>query len=143
MKKSYYFGTQSLSTLQEVHSQLQAVAQKALDMGIIDFTAYEGRRTKTEQNRAYALGRSKLQWPDSKHNVEKSGELSLAVDIVPYVNGGESWHEGHCILLAGVVLAAASSLGINIIWGGNWDDDGEPITDQKFNDLVHFELEEE
>jgi hypothetical protein len=31
-------------------------------------------------------------------------------------------------------------VGVMIRWGGNWDMDGEPITDQDFQDLVHFEL---
>jgi len=30
-------------------------------------------------------------------------------------------------------------LEVDLRWGGNWDMDGEPITDQDFQDLVHFE----
>jgi hypothetical protein len=29
-----------------------------------------------------------------------------------------------------------------LVSGLNWDSDGEIITDQKFQDLVHFELDE-
>jgi peptidoglycan L-alanyl-D-glutamate endopeptidase CwlK len=34
-------------------------------------------------------------------------------------------------------------LGVKLRWGGNWDRDGEPVTDQDFQDLVHFELAED
>lgn len=37
-------------------------------------------------------------------------------------------------------VLATVKLGIDIRWGGNWDMDGEPVTDQNFQDLVHFEL---
>jgi len=37
------------------------------------------------------------------------------------------------------MLAAAALAKVKIRWGGNWDMDGEPVTDQEFQDLVHYE----
>jgi len=36
-------------------------------------------------------------------------------------------------------LSVGKMLEVDLRWGGNWDMDGEPITDQDFQDLVHFE----
>jgi len=36
-------------------------------------------------------------------------------------------------------MGVASQMGIKIRWGGDWDSDGS-VCDNKFNDLVHFEL---
>ena len=40
---------------------------------------------------------------------------------------------------AGVVKGIASQMGIGIRWGGDWDMDTE-VKDNRFDDLVHFEL---
>ena len=52
----------------------------------------------------------------------------------------------HLSLIAGVVMSTAKRLKNEgkvthgIRWGGNWDMDGQIITDQTFNDLPHVEL---
>jgi hypothetical protein len=62
------------------------------------------------------------------------------MDLVPIINGKASWNKLHCCILAGMVQAAAIEItGKKLRWGGNWDMDHEPITDQDFQDLVHFE----
>lgn len=66
--------------------------------------------------------------------------MSNAVDIAPYVDGHISWNEYHCCYVAGIVMAIAKLKGIKIRWGGNWDMDSEPVTDQDFQDLVHYEI---
>lgn len=134
----YKFGTRSLDKLYDVNYGLQSIMQAAINTGIMDFSITEGHRGKAEQNRYYKYGKSKVQWPKGKHNKIPSE----AVDVVPFINGKASWNKLHCCVLAGVVLACASKLGISVRWGGNWDMDGEPITDQDFQDLVHFEITE-
>ena len=94
-----------------------------------------GTRDMIEQNKAFDEGNSKLRWPNSKHNKLPS----LAVDVAPCINGRISWDPRLYPYFAGLVKGIAICLGIDIIWGGNWNDD-EDITDNKFNDLVHFEL---
>lgn len=136
----YKFGQKSESELATIKDNLANICRKALSYGIIDATVIQGRRSKEEQDRYYKLGKSRVKWPNGKHNTLTPVELSRAVDIVPYVNGKPSWDKNHCLVWAGVMLAAAAEAGVEIRWGGNWDCDGEPITDQGFQDLAHFEL---
>ena len=140
MMQAFRFGKRSRKALVTCHHLLQYVFKTALATGLIDIAIIEGRRDKARQNRLYAIGKSKLQWPKSKHNVLVSHAPSMAVDAAPYVNGKVSWNKDHCIFLAGVVLATAKRLKVPVRWGGNWDMDGEPVTDQDFQDLVHYEL---
>jgi len=132
----YRFGKASMDRYITLHQGLQRVAWKSLELGLMDFTIVCGFRSEADQNRAFAEDKSKVQWPDSKHNVCPS----KAMDLAPYVNGKISWNWYHCSVLAGIVLATAKHLGVELRWGGDWNRSGDPITGQKFNDLVHFEL---
>ena len=132
----YNFGKTSTSKLETVDPDLQEIMQDALESGIMDFSITEGHRGKAQQNRYFDLGKSKVKFPDGKHNKLPSE----AVDAAPYINGKISWNKLHCCVLAGIILACAAKKGIKLRWGGNWDMDNEPITDQDFQDLVHYEL---
>lgn len=136
----FKFGKRSIEKLSQTKIPLQKIAKNALNFGLMDFAIIEGIRTKEVQNNYYKNGKSRVKWPDSKHNVRHIGELSEAFDAVPYINGKISWNKFHCSVLGGIILASAKSLGYTIRWGGNWDMDGEPVTDQNFQDLVHYEL---
>jgi hypothetical protein len=93
----------------------------------------EGFRNSVKQQKAFESGRSKLQWPHSPHNTKPS----LAVDVAPlpidWTNLERFYH------FAGYVKATADQLGIPIIWGGDWDGDGD-FHDHTLVDLVHWEL---
>jgi peptidoglycan L-alanyl-D-glutamate endopeptidase CwlK len=103
---------------------------------MIDCSIIDGHRNRERQNRFYREGRSKVQWPDGKHNKAPSE----AIDAGSYIPGkGISWNANQCCFFAGMVKAKALELGIKIRWGGDWDSDND-VNDQKFNDLVHFEL---
>ena len=131
----FNFGAKSEQNYGTLTWNLRKVADKGLGYGIMDFSIDCGFRTKAEQDRVFRLKRSKVQWPNSRHNHLPS----KAMDLVPYVRGKSSWNKLHCCVLAGLILAAAAELGVKLRWGGNWDMDSEPITDQDFQDLVHFE----
>ena len=88
------------------------------------------------QDEAFAAGKSKKQWPDSKHNV-KEDELSLAVDVAPYPINWENLKRFYHF--AGYVKGVADQLDITIRYGGDWDMDND-LDDQDFMDLVHFEV---
>lgn len=133
----YKFGKSSEDRLESVNPDLVKVCRRVLGYGILDATVVQGRRSKEDQDRAFKEGKSKLKYPQSRHN----SDPSEAVDIAPFINGKISWNTHHCLVLAGLMIAAASELGVKVRWGGNWDRDGEPVTDQTFNDLVHFELD--
>lgn len=136
---SYRYSEKSRQRLATVDPVLALVFEEALKAGLIDIAIIQGRRSKEQQNVYYAAGKSKVQWPNSKHNTETPNELAQAIDAGPVVHGKISWEKDHCIYLAGIVMATAASLGVKIRWGGNWDMDGEPVTDQSFQDLVHYE----
>ena len=104
-----------------------------------DCTVIEGNRTRAKQIRLYETGKSKLTWPDSKHNKVPS----LAVDVAPFIPGrGIVWESRQCSHFAGYVQATADRMGIPIRRGGDWDRDRD-VNDQTFNDLVHFEIKED
>lgn len=131
------FSGKSEEKLYQCGYGIQAVMRKALAMGIMDFSIIEGHRGEVKQTEYFTSDppRSKVPWPKGNHN----SRPSKAVDAVPYIDGSLSWNKLHCCVLAGVVLACAKTLSVKIRWGGNWDMDLEPIADQDFQDLVHFE----
>lgn len=132
-----YFSLISLRRLKTCHPHLQYVLMAAIER--FDFTVLCGHRTEQEQNEAFNNKKSKVQYPNSKHNVFPS----LAVDIAPYFADLPHirWNrKNEFILLAGICIGIADEKRIKLRWGGNWDQDNEIITDQTFIDLPHLEL---
>lgn len=112
-------------------ARLQQICYIAIE--IMDFTVITGYRTKEEQEKAFAEGKSKLNWPDGKHNKMPA----MAVDIAPYPM---DWNDtARFYLLAGIMLGISRELGIKLRWGGDWNGDFN-LKDNKFNDIGHFEL---
>ena len=136
----YSFGSKSQLSLAGCHFSLQHIAREALAYGLMDFGVIEGYRPDNIQHKYFLDGSSRVDagHPKAMHNKRPS----MAMDCAPWINGQLSWNKLHCCVLAGIILAAAAKLGHKLRWGGNWDMDGEPITDQEFQDLVHFELYE-
>jgi len=132
----YKYGEVSTKRLHEATQDLKTVFVFALNLGLIDITILEAHRSESKQNRLRALGRSRLRYPKSKHN----SYPSRAIDAAPYINGKVSFDHKHCIYLAGIITSVAKIYDVKIRWGGNWDMNGEPITDQHFQDLVHYEV---
>ena len=143
----FSFGTSSLIQLESCDPRLQDVAQRAIR--IIDFKVCEGHRDKEKQNKAFAEGKSKVQWPNGKHNLLPSKAFDLAPypiiwptpelkknDFGKYVKVVARFY-----LLAGVIMTVAAMMGIKLRWGGDWDGDWD-LFDQDFDDLGHFELED-
>lgn len=131
----YHFGARSRHRLRTCHPDLQGVLGLALSWGVIDFAVLDGHRGEARQEEYFRAGRSRVRWPEGAHNSFPSD----AVDVAPWVDGGVPWEDRrHWDRLAGVVLAAAAQLGVELRWGGDWDGDGD-LTDQAFDDLGHFE----
>lgn len=103
----------------------------------------EGHRGEQKQTEAFENGRSQLPWPKGRHNHVPS----LAVDVSPYPVCWDSAQKNiaRFYFFAGYVLATVEKLKAegkmtkSIRWGGDWDCDKD-FSDQKFDDLVHFEL---
>ena len=127
------YSEQSKQKLEQAHEDLQKVFNEVIKH--FDCTILKGYRGEKEQNDAYKKGNSKLKYPRSKHNKIPS----LAVDVAPYpINWGDT---NRMRYFAGFVVGIGKSMGIDIRWGGDWDKDTE-LKDNKFNDLVHFEVVE-
>lgn len=127
----YSFGNSSIKKLSTCHPDIQTVMFKAIKL--IDFTVLCGARTEQEQEQAFKEKRSKLRYPESKHNKSPS----LAIDIAPWPirwNDREQFY-----YMGGLVMGVANGLGIDLRYGGDWNRNGR-IGDQSFDDLVHFEL---
>src|SRR5690606_37097917 len=91
-----------------------------------DCTILCGHRGEAEQNQAYADGKSKAQWPQSKHNATPS----LAVDAAPLPL---VWHDKQSFIECGnFVEGLVAGIGIKIRWGGRFSG--------VFFDGPHFEL---
>jgi peptidoglycan L-alanyl-D-glutamate endopeptidase CwlK len=120
-----------MNNLATCHRDLQDLFGEVVKK--IDCTILEGHRDETLQNLAYEEGKSRLRYPESKHN-----ELpSLAVDVSPYPIDWDDMDRWY--FFAGYVQRTADEMGIDIRWGGDWDSDRE-FDDQTFNDLPHWEL---
>lgn len=119
------FSELSLTRLRTCHPDLQKLflhVVKKADCSIIC-----GFRGKEEQDKAFAAGFSKVQWPNGKHNKLPSE----AVDVCPYPiewDNVERFEE-----FAKVVKATADELGIKVEWGGSWN----------FKDYPHWQIPKE
>ena len=127
------FGSRSKSRLSTCDDRLQDLFKQVVKG--FDCTVIEGHRGKEKQNAAYAKGNSKLKYPKGKHNKMPS----IAVDVAPYP---VDWSDRDRIhYFGGYVLGIAKQMGLNIRWGGDWNQDTH-TKDNKFDDLVHFEIKE-
>ena len=154
------FSRKSDAILDTTHERLQLLFRYVVS--VFDCTALEGFRNEHTQRRAFDRGASKVLFPNGKHNKMPS----LALDIGPYdrEKRGVNWetsllskgmlaclrHNGfepnwkaqknlcRFYLFAGFVKGIAHSFGMKIRWGGDWDGDWD-VSDQSFDDLVHFE----
>ena len=125
------FSEKSLNGLGTCDFRLQRVFQRVVQD--FDCTIIEGHRNEVRQNQMVDEGKSQVRWPVGKHNTVPS----LAVDVCPYP---VVWDDRERqTLFAGYVLATAKAMGIDLRWGGDWSMDFE-VRDNRFDDLVHFEI---
>lgn len=132
------FSNRSKSKLNSCDERLQLICYRAIT--IVDFTVLCGHRGGVEQEKLHREGRTKLRYPDSKHNRVPSH----AVDIVPWPipdNWGEGIPKelGRFYHLMGIMKGISTCERIKLRFGGDWDGDNI-FTDQYFDDLTHVEL---
>lgn len=119
----YPFGKNSLAQRATLHPDLQKVVDEASKES--NLTILCGHRGKEDQDEAYRNGKSKLQWPNSRHN----STPSEAVDIAPYPldwKNIKSFKD-----MAVVIKESAERVNVEIEWGGDF------LT---FKDWDHFQL---
>lgn len=156
------FSKNSKTKLDQCDDRLRKVFTRVDSLGF-ECTIVTGHRGEAEQTEHYEAGRSKVPFPNSKHNVEPS----LATDAAPYDTVEKRIPEaalpafykklsakdkeafqvyvkemGQFYFFAGAVQAVANSINVPLRWGGDWDGDGN-FEDQTFDDLWHFELIED
>ena len=126
-----YFGRKSKERLNTCDSNLQKVFNEVIKH--VDCSVLEGHREKDRQNKLFKEGKTKVKYPDGRHNRQPSS----AVDVTPYP---VDWKDRERqTLFAGFVIGVASQMDINIRWGGDWDQDFQ-VVDNRFDDFPHFEL---
>ena len=125
------FGKKSFEKLNTCDKRLQLVLNEVIKT--VDCSVLEGHRGEQRQNKLYDEGKTKLKFPNGRHNASPS----RAVDVVPYPIDWEDRERFH--LFAGFVLGIAKQLGVNLRWGGDWNINWF-VDDNNFDDFPHFEL---
>lgn len=131
------FSQESFSKLSTCHIDLQALFYEVIKN--FDCTVLEGYRDQADQEAAFKAGNTQLHYPNGNHNSNPSN----AVDVSPYpIDWGNTkrfyWFAGYVMGIA-QKLKDEGKMTHAVRYGGDWNQDMD-ITDNKFQDLVHFEL---
>lgn len=131
------FGSASLGRRTQLHPDLQAIADEAIKR--IDFAIICGWRGPEEQERAFNERKSKLHYPDSKHNQRPS----MAMDCVPWPVNWKNTEQfvalGAVIMAVGAQLLMEGKITHKLRWGHDWDGDGIR-GEAGETDFPHYEL---
>lgn len=101
-----------------------------LKLDHLDLHISWGFRDKENQDKAFSEGKSKLKWPDSKHNKMKDGvPCSEALDLFQLVNGQAVFDK----VFYGTLATKCKKNLDDIAWGGLW---------KSLGDFDHFEYHE-
>lgn len=112
MTAFFKWGQRSQLELEGIHPDLRRVADRALQLSLVDFMIVDGIRTLQEQRHFVAIGTSKTMHSRHLHG--------FAVDFVPIINGKVSWVTADFKVPAQAFADAAQDLGIHIIRGWDW-----------------------
>ena len=127
------FGKKSKYQLLTCNKRLIKVFNEVIKT--VDCSVLEGHRHQTRQDALYKEGKTTVKFPHGRHN----SLPSRAVDVCPYPIDWSDRERFH--LFSGFVLGIAKSMGINLRWGGDWNQNWF-VDDNKFDDFPHFELRE-
>ena len=127
------YGSKSKANLKSCHEDLQKIFNEVIKW--VDCSVLEGHRDAERQDKLFFEAKTKVKYPDGRHNKLPS----LAVDVTPYP---VDWNDRERqTLFAGFVLGVAKMMGITLRWGGDWDMDFQ-VMDNRFDDFPHFEIRE-
>ena len=128
------FGKSSRKRLATCDKRLQDIFNEVIKY--VDCSVLEGHRGEDRQNQLADEGKSKVRFPNGRHNALPS----RAVDVTPYP---VDWDDRERqTLFAGFVLGVARGMGHTLRWGGDWDRDFQ-VMDNRFDDFPHFEIVED
>lgn len=131
------FSQESFSKLSTCHIDLQVIFFEVIKT--FDCTILEGHRNQVDQDKYFEEGKTKLKWPDGKHNSTPSN----AVDVAPFpvdFNDKQRFY-----YFAGYVMGLAQKLKDegkithSLRFGGDWNRNTE-VKDETFSDLCHYEI---
>lgn len=134
----YAYSKRSLRNLSSCQYPLQKIFFEGIKRR--DISIISGYRDQEEQDALVLAGKSRLWYPNSKHNHYPS----RAVDAIPYPTTSADWkNREFWIEWSSWVKGLSEGLGIEIVSGYDWDDDYDlSPEDQTFWDGPHFELED-
>ena len=127
------FGKKSKEQLATCDERLIKIFNEVIKT--VDCSVLEGHRSEDRQNALYEEGKTKVKYPQGRHNKFPS----RAADVVPYPIDWDDRERFH--LFAGFVLGTAKQVGVKLRWGGDWNINWF-VDDNKFDDFPHFELRE-
>lgn len=132
------FSISSITRLETCHPELQFLFNTIIQT--FDCSILIGHRDEVEQREAFQTGKSKLNWPDSKHN----SFPSMAVDVSSYPIDWSNtkmfyWFAGYVLGIADQ-LFREGKMKYKIRWGGDWNHNFNLSDEKGLSDLVHFEL---
>ena len=127
------FGRASRRNLATCDKRLQKVLNEVIKH--VDCSVLEGYRDKERQNKLYDEGKTKVKYPEGRHNCNPS----FAVDVARYPIDWDD-RERHT-LFAGFVIGIARGMDIELRWGGDWNRNWDTM-DNRFDDFPHFEIYE-
>jgi peptidoglycan L-alanyl-D-glutamate endopeptidase CwlK len=138
----FILGKRSKDNLVGVHPVLIQVVVRALELSPVDFFVDCGVRTPERQAELYAQGRTKpgpivTGTLNSKHFINKRTGFGHAVDLIPLPVDWKNLKAFDAVAKA--MFQAADEIGVNIRWGADWDQDGNP-RERGETDSPHFEL---
>lgn len=131
----YRFSDRSIGHLNTCHEDLITLFTEVIKHR--DCSVLCGYRDQVAQDAAFKSGMSKVEYPNSQHNVYRA----MACDVVPYPIDWKDLNRFN--YFAGFVLGIATRMrhcGIishEVRWGGDWDNDGH-TSDHTFTDCPHF-----
>jgi peptidoglycan L-alanyl-D-glutamate endopeptidase CwlK len=128
------FSKKSLDRLNQCDARLVAIFTEVVK--VFDCTVLEGYRSEIEQNRLFEQGKTKVKYPNGRHNKKPS----LAVDVMPYPVDWQD-RERMCYFAGHVMAIAKTMFNTTLRWGGDWDLDTD-LADNVFDDLPHYEIRE-
>ena len=128
---AFKLGTKSLKNREGVDPRLIEISDLAIQISNVDFgiPSTGGLRSSADQAELFEQGVSKCDGYTNK-SYHQTGK---AIDVYAYVDGKASWDRQHLSSVATAMLQAASKLGHDLKWGGNWT---------SWQDYPHFEFKD-
>ena len=142
MNREYSLSKNSQANVETTKPEMQKLVEKAMNLANVrkmycpDWGVSDGNRTQDQQSNLFKQGRKLVvngngseyaitepdkvvTYCDGVH-IKSAHQGGWAIDIYCYVNGKTNYEPGNLALVVSCFYEAASMLGYDIIWGGNF-----------------------